>query len=180
MAIGLETGSAAGDTLVLSGYIAIAHKLLYRCSGSPNPMTGGHHEFICRRSSRAKASSDRAFGLVFAALFGVLAIASARYVKQSWPWYAAISGGFLIISWLRPTFMAPLNRVWTGFGILLGHVVTPVVMGTLFFLVVTPVAWLARRLGKDFLRLGRDPGAESYWIERDPPGPASTSMRDQF
>jgi len=60
------------------------------------------------------------------------------------------------------------------------RVVNPLVMGIRFFVVITPLGWLMRALGKDLLRLKREPDAASYWIERTPPGPAPQSMRNQF
>lgn len=73
-----------------------------------------------------------------------------------------------------------MNRVWTQLGLLLGRVVSPVVAGLLFFLVVTPLGLLFRALGKDPLSLARNPGVNSYWINRHPPGPQPNSMLDQF
>lgn len=70
-----------------------------------------------------------------------------------------------------------LTRVW---GVALHHVIVPVAMGLLFFLAVTPVGLLLRAVGKDSARRRRDPAAASYWIVRDPPGPAPDSMKNQF
>ncbi|MBT3401824.1 MAG: hypothetical protein HN420_17765, partial [Rhodospirillaceae bacterium] len=87
---------------------------------------------------------------------------------------------FLAIAFLRPGLLAPLNRLWTRFGLLLHRIVNPIVMGFLFYLTVTPMALIMRALGKDLLRLKRDPEAKSYWIERTPPGPAPDTMSNQF
>jgi hypothetical protein len=78
------------------------------------------------------------------------------------------------------SLVAPLNRLWASFGLLLGRVTNPLIMGIVFFLVVTPVAVIARFRGKDPLRLRLDSEADSYWIERVPPGPVPTSMINQF
>ena len=76
--------------------------------------------------------------------------------------------------------LAPLNKWWTKLGVLLYRIVSPVVLGLLFYLTVTPIALLLRLLGKDPLRLRRDPDGASYWIDRTPPGPAPESMKNQF
>lgn len=73
--------------------------------------------------------------------------------------------------------LKPLNRLWLLIGMALHHVVTPLVMGLLFFVTLTPTALIMRALGKDPLRLRRDDAAASYWIRRPSPGPGTGSMR---
>ncbi len=79
-----------------------------------------------------------------------------------------------------PSLLAPLNRVWTKFGLLLHKVVSPIVLGVMFYLVITPTGLLMRLFGKDPLRLKFDGTAKSYWIPREPPGPKPDSIKDQF
>ena len=95
-------------------------------------------------------------------------------------WSLAIGALFAALSLLRPRTLAPLNRLWTRFGLLLHHIVNPVVMGVMFFLVVTPIGLMMRALGKRPLNIDLVPDAESYWIERKPPGPAPETMKQQF
>ena len=143
-------------------------------------MTQEFHEDY-GREEEVKGSSDRGFGIVFAVVFALVAL---------WPltgengavrlWSAAVAIAFLAIAFLRPGLLAPLNRLWTRFGLLLHRIVNPIVMGFLFYLTVTPMALIMRALGKDLLRLKRDPEAKSYWIERTPPGPAPHTMSHQF
>jgi hypothetical protein len=76
--------------------------------------------------------------------------------------------------------MAPLNRAWTRLGLLLGAIVAPIVMGVIYFGLITPMALLARLLGKDFLRLKGDPEAATYWLPRQDPRPSPERLRDQF
>ena len=71
-----------------------------------------------------------------------------------------------MVAWLSPAALAPLNRVWTRFGLLLHRIVSPVVLGVMFFVVVTPMGLVMRALGKDPLRLRFDREARSYWIDR--------------
>jgi hypothetical protein len=79
----------------------------------------------------------------------------------------------------RPV-LAPLNRLWLKFGLLLHKVVSPIVLGVMFFLVITPIGLTMRAFGKNPLRLKLDKQSGSYWIERVPPGPAPESLKDQF
>lgn len=95
-------------------------------------------------------------------------------------WALILAGVFLLLSLLLPASLAPLNRLWTKFGMLLHHIVSPLALGILFFLVVTPIALIMRIFGKDPLRLRLDRSASSYWIERTPPGPAADSLKNQF
>jgi hypothetical protein len=137
------------------------------------------HEDLTRQQ-RVEASSDRAFGLVFAAVFFVIA---------AWPlldagaprWWAAAVGGLIgLIALGRPALLAGLNRQWIKLGLLLGRIVSPVALGLLFFGVLAPIGALMRLAGKDPLRLKRDPDAPSYWRPRVPPGPPPDSMSNQF
>jgi hypothetical protein len=81
---------------------------------------------------------------------------------------------------LRPGVLAPLNRLWMRFGLLLAKVVNPLVLGLLFFVTILPIGLIMRALGKDLLRLKLDRSARSYWIAREPPGPPPPSMRNQY
>jgi hypothetical protein len=131
-----------------------------------------HHE--------VKRGSDRSFGLVFAGFFAILfALGLWRGSELLWLW-ASLSGAFLLVALAAPRVLAPLNRLWYLFGLLLGRVVNPVVMFAVFAIAVTPTALILRALGKDPLRLKWDGAAKSYWIPREPPGPAPESMKHQF
>jgi Saxitoxin biosynthesis operon protein SxtJ len=138
-----------------------------------------HHEFGARAES-IETSSDRSFGLVFAAVFALLAAYNAWNSGAAWPLFLAIAVGFLAVALVRPKWLALLNRLWTRFGLILGMIVSPIVLALMFFLVVTPVGLLMRLTGKDPLRLRPDSGTGSYWIVRHPPGPPGDSMSEQF
>ena len=137
-----------------------------------------HEDF--RREGAVKPSSDRAFGLVFAMVFALIALWPLLDDAPPRWWALAVAGGFACLALAAPKLLAPANRLWSGFGLLLGRVVNPLVMGLLFYLVVTPTGLIMRAFGKDPLRLARDPDAASYWIERTPPGPAPGGMPRQF
>jgi hypothetical protein len=76
--------------------------------------------------------------------------------------------------------LRPLNRLWTGVGLVLGRVVNPIVTALLFFIFFVPAGAVLRLLGKDPLRLKPAREAATYWIERQPPGPLAESMTKQF
>lgn len=144
-------------------------------------MTQNFHEDLGREDEEVKGSSDRGFGQVFAVVFALVAfwpLTGAGGSVRLWSLGLAIA--FLAIAYLRPSLLAPLNWVWTRFGLLLHRIVNPLVMGMLFYGTVTPMGLIMRTLGKDLLRLKRDPEAKTYWIERKPPGPAPDSMSNQF
>jgi hypothetical protein len=125
-------------------------------------------------------SSDRGFGYVFAAVFLLLATLKLWQGSPFGYGWLTLSAIFATAAAIRPGLLAPLNRLWLKIGLLLHRVVTPVIMGLLFYLVITPMGLIMRLRGTDFLRLRRDPRARSYWIERTPPGPPPGSMKNQF
>ena len=95
-------------------------------------------------------------------------------------WALVVGGLFLVVALAAPAVLAPLNRIWTKFGLLISRVTNPIVTALLFFVVFTPFAMVLRMLGKDLLRQKLDPTAKSYWIERTPAGPEPESMVHQF
>jgi hypothetical protein len=124
--------------------------------------------------------SERSFGLVFTAFFLLVGLWPLKSGGEPRLWALGAATAFLLAALVAPKALRPLNLLWFKFGMLLHHVVTPLVMGLLFFLTVTPVGLLMRATGKDPMRLKRDPSAASYWIMRTPPGPAPESMKTQF
>jgi hypothetical protein len=138
----------------------------------------GHESFD--RKAPVSSSSNRAFGLVFGAVFAIIALWPWVFGGQIRIWSAVVGAVFVLVAWLWPAVLAPLNRVWTRFGLLLHRVVSPVVLGVMFFVVITPMGLVMRALGKDPLRLRLDRNARSYWIDRQPPGPAPDSLNNQF
>jgi hypothetical protein len=139
----------------------------------------GFHEKL-DRASDVKAGSERAFGVVSAGVFLLIALWPLREGAGPRFWALALAALFLAAAVLAPGALAPLNRIWFRFGMLLHRIVSPLVMALLFFLTVTPTALILRLAGKDLLRLKFDRAAKSYWIERAPPGPAPETMRNQF
>ena len=131
------------------------------------------------RSSHAGPSSDRSFGLVFAAFFAVMAVLRI-WAGREWVWWAAAAVLMIVLALTVPAVLAPFNRLWYRFGLLLSRIFQPIVLGLLFFVTVTPIALIMRFTGKDPLRLRFRKDLDSYWIVRDPPGPSGSSLNRQF
>ena len=123
-----------------------------------------------------KISSNRSFGIVFFVVFLLIAIFPLANNGDIRIWSLIISSIFLILGLLKSNILTPLNRIWFKFGIFLGKIVSPLVMGVIFFFVVTPIGLIMRVLGKDLLNLKYNLN-KSYWIEKS--GPKS-KMKNQF
>jgi hypothetical protein len=132
------------------------------------------------RDEAVQSSSNRSFGLVFAGVFALIAFLPLIAGGAARLWAVVLAVAFLIAGLTCPAVLAPLNRLWLRFGLLLHRVISPIVLGIMFFGVITPMGLLMRALGKDPLRLQLDKAAGSYWIARTPPGPAPETFKDQF
>lgn len=141
--------------------------------------TGAFHEDL-KRTETVEAGSERAFGIVFAVVFAVVGLLPLLGGSTVRPWALMLAGGFLLAAAAAPRVLRPANRLWFRFGRLLHGIVTPLVLGFIFFVTVAPTGWLMRLFGKDPLSLRFEPDAPSYWIRRDPPGPAPDTMKNQF
>lgn len=142
-------------------------------------MSGSIHETL-QREDDVKPGSDRGFGLVMAAVALIVAIIQAW--SESWGWAAVwlgLSAGLGLVASIKPTLLHRANLVWFRFGLLLHRVVNPLVMGLMFFGVVTPIGLVMRLVGQRPLALEFDRSAGTYWIER-PASSARGSMRKQF
>lgn len=124
--------------------------------------------------------SERRFGGLFTALFAGFALYSLYKGSATQAWSLGLLAlGFGALSVWLPGCLAPLNRAWFQLGQLMGRVVSPVVLGILFFGLITPVGCIGRWLGRDELRLRRH-DRPSHWVEREPIGPAPDSYKNQF
>ena len=123
-----------------------------------------------------KISSNRSFGIVFFIVFILIALYPLLSGQEIRLWALIISAVFLILGLLKSKLLTPLNKLWFRFGIFLGKIISPIIMGFIFFLVVTPIGLIMRLLGKDVLNLKYNK-ERSYWIEKD--GPKS-KMKNQF
>jgi hypothetical protein len=141
-------------------------------------MRMGHENYS--RQEDVKGSSDRSFGLIFAAAFAIIGTLPLLAGRSFRLWALIVTAAFVLTALAAPQLFAPFNRLWTLFGLMLHRAVSPIMLGIMFFLVVTPIGLLMRTLGKQPLRLNFDKSAASYWIDRTPPGPAPESLKDQF
>lgn len=116
--------------------------------------------------------SDRSFGWLFTGVFLVIGFFH--------PWLVVLAVLTALVTLTRAHWLAPLKDAWMKLGALLHKVVSPVVLGLLFFGLFTPMGWTMRRFGWDSMKRTYDPQAKSYWIRRDPPGPADDSFKDLF
>ncbi len=124
--------------------------------------------------------SNRAFGFVFCALAAGVGLWPAIWSSPPRTWALATAAVFAVVAAVAPRRLAPLNRVWFRVGMILHRFASPVALGLVYFLAVTPTGLLLRLFGKDILSLRLDPEADSYWIVRDPPGPGPESLKNQF
>ena len=123
-----------------------------------------------------KISSNKSFGIVFFIVFLLISIYPLTNSESIRYWSLVISLIFLILSLLNSQILSPLNKLWFKFGILLGKIVSPLVMGIIFFFVVTPTSLLMKLLKKDLLNLKFN-NSKSYWIEKTEP---KSKMENQF
>lgn len=130
--------------------------------------------------SKVTIGTERNFGTVFAIVFAILALLPLYHGNDLRWWAAAVSAAFLICAFFAPRLLRPLNKLWFKLGLVLHHVVNPIVMGVLYFGAVVPMGVFLRVLGKDLLRLKLDQAVDSYWIHRDAPAPPPGSMTRQF
>jgi Saxitoxin biosynthesis operon protein SxtJ len=132
------------------------------------------------RADAPAGGSDRSFGVVFTLVFSLVGLWPLTGGRPIRPWGVGIAGLFLVTTLARPRLLHPLNVLWTRLGLVLARVTNPIVTALLFYLVFVPVGLALRWAGKDLLAIRPDPGAESYWVERRPPGPTPKSMANQF
>ncbi len=123
-----------------------------------------------------KISSNKSFGIVFFIVFLIIAFYPLTNQADIRIWSLIISLIFLLLGLLNSKILTPLNKLWFKFGIFLGKIVSPIIMGVIFFLVVTPTAYIMRILKKDLLNLKMN-DSKSYWIEKKEP---NRKMKNQF
>ena len=123
-----------------------------------------------------KIGSNRSFGIVFFIVFLIISLYPLLHGENIRVWSLIISIIFLVLGLLNSKLLNPFNKIWFKFGLLLGKIISPIVMGIIFFLVVTPIGLIMRLLGKDLLNLKFNK-KNTYWIEKS--GPKS-KMKNQF
>ena len=127
-------------------------------------------------NSEIKIGSNKSFGIVFFIVFFLIATYPLINNQDVRLWFLLISFIFLILGLINSKILNPLNKLWFKFGIFLGKVISPLIMGIIFFLVVTPIGLIMRLLGKDLLNL-KYSDTKSYWIEKSD---QKSTMKNQF
>ena len=149
-------------------------------------MRPSFHEDFSRKEV-VKGSSDRGFGLTVGGI--LLAVAAVRAGLHLWDgtapgWFAGVLAGMglllVVFGLAAPARLAPLNRAWTRLGLILFKVVNPLVLGLIYVTTIVPIGLWMRLMGRDLLNLKFDRRAASYWVMREPPGPAPETMPRQF
>lgn len=132
-------------------------------------------------SLKPTLASERSFGILFFVVFMVVAAYFwHKGYEDSWVYGAiALSVFFLLAGFLAPALLRPLNKLWFQLGLLMGRVVSPIVLGAIFFILLSPIAILMRVFGRDELKLKKR-DVSSYWVERQPHGPNPESFKEQF
>ena len=125
----------------------------------------------------AEQSSPKSFGIVFSVVFLIVALYPLTNSEDIHLWAIIASAIFLFLAYVAPNTLSLPNKLWFKFGILLGSIIAPIVMGFVYFLTVLPTGLIMRLLGKDLLKQKLDKNAKSYWIERTEP---IGSMKNQF
>ena len=127
-------------------------------------------------NNKKNLPSNKSFGIVFFLFFLIITLYPLINDMEIRKWSLIISLIFLILGLINSQILTPLNKLWFKFGIFLGKIISPLIMGIIFFLVVTPIGLLMRLLGKDILSLKYNKN-QSYWIDNK--GPKS-KMKNQF
>ena len=127
-------------------------------------------------NNEIKIGSNRGFGLVFFIVFFIIAVFPLKSGGDLRYWSILISLIFLILGLINSNILSPLNKVWFKFGILLGKIISPIVMGLIFFVVITPTSLLLKLFKKDTLNL-KGGNKKTYWIEKND---YKSKMKNQF
>ena len=123
-----------------------------------------------------KLPSNRNFGVVFFIVFLIIALWPLLKQNEIRIWASILSFIFFVLGLINSKLLTPLNKLWFKFGILLGNIIAPIIMGIVFFLVVTPIGLIMRFFRKDILKLKKNT-SDSYWINKDD---TNSSMKNQF
>ncbi len=126
--------------------------------------------------TKIKLPTNKNFGIVFSIVFLIISLWPLLSQNEIRIWSLIISVIFFILGIFNSKLLLPLNKIWFKFGMFLGNFIAPIVMGIVFFLVVTPTALIMRLLGKDLLNLKKN-NKNSYWIEKDN---SNSNLKNQF
>ena len=125
---------------------------------------------------KIKLPSNRNFGIVFSIVFLIISLWPLLSQNDIRIWSLIISGIFLVLGLINSKLLLPLNKIWFKFGIFLGNFIAPIVMGIIYFMVVTPTGLIMKMLGKDLLNLKKN-NKDTYWIDKDN---SNNDLKNQF
>ena len=133
------------------------------------------------KDAHPTGGSDRSFGVMFAIIFGLLAVVFRLRSKPELQQliFALLSAATFLITFTKPSILAPFNRWWMKFSLLLARIVSPIVLGVLFFVLISPLATVLRLFGRDELKL-KNTGKSSHWHDRNSSGYSLESFRNQY
>ena len=124
-----------------------------------------------------KNGSRRSFGILFFIVFLVIAFLLFKDGETLWIWPFIVSIIFLLLGLSNSKLLGPLNFVWIKFGMILGKIIAPIIMGLIYFVIITPIGLFMRLLGKDLLKTNKEKNASTYWVKRDK---QDSTMKKQF
>ena len=130
-----------------------------------------------KRIDNIKISSNKSFGIVFSIFFLIVFFWPLLKNEDVRTWAIVPSIIFLVLGLVSSKLLTPLNFAWNKLGIFLGKFVSPIIMGFIYFLIVSPTGFIARLVGKDFLRLKKNANKETYWLTKEN---YKNSMKKQF
>ncbi|WP_170482221.1 SxtJ family membrane protein [Ruegeria arenilitoris] len=130
--------------------------------------------------TEVQMGSERSFAWVFATVFLIIALFPVFFGGDVRIWSLLVAAGFLVAGIVRPEILRPLNRLWFKFGMLLNSIISPIVMGLIFFTTVTPIGLIRRLFNSDPIGQKIDHDADTYWIDLDPEKSNQSTMRQQF
>jgi len=129
-------------------------------------------------TDKIKLPTNRNFGIVFFIVFLLISLWPLIDAGDLRVWSLIVSFIFLVLGLLNSSILNPLNKLWYKFGIILGNLISPLIMGIIFFTIVTPIAYILRIFKKDVLKLKfRSDEINSYWIKKEN---LKNSMKKQF
>tara|TARA_B100000965_G_C18977368_1_gene492453 strand:+ start:54 stop:446 length:393 start_codon:yes stop_codon:yes gene_type:complete len=129
-----------------------------------------------KKYSKITIGSNRSFGIVFFIIFFLISLYPTLNNENINLYFLSISIVFLILGLLNSKLLNPLNKLWFKFGILLGNLISPIIMGLVYFFVITPIAMLLKIFNKDVLNLKQNK-KNTYWIDKIK---SESTMKDQF
>ena len=125
---------------------------------------------------KTKLPTNKNFGMVFSLVFLIISLFPLLKNENIRIWSIIIALAFLVLGLLNSKFLTSLNKIWFRFGIILGSIVSPIVMGIVFYTIVTPTSLIMRALGKNLLNLKKR-NKKTYWVERSK---IKSKMKNQF